>query len=139
MILAPFRKENTFNNSMKIWTLCTDLVGSMMNTLLTLGKSFPVLLPHENIYIPSEQEILNDSCMMQLWNMLSEGLCVLSKESLNLCQISHISLNYYRHSVSWKEPAAFLSILGPIVTQMPKNIGKATTYTSYAMNQYKIM
>ena len=81
MILAPFRKENTFNNLRKDGKFGTDLVNSMINTLRTLelaNVSQIYLLPHENINTPSENQILfNDLCARQLRNVFCAAWSVL--------------------------------------------------------------
>ena len=65
-----FQETNSFNNSRKEEKFCIDFVDTMLNTPRTLEMPivFPsYLIPHENIAIPSEAQILvNDLCMTPL-------------------------------------------------------------------------
>ena len=61
--MCAFRKWNSFNNWRKDRKCGIDLVDSMFNTLhwdLRIGKCVCYLLPHENLAIPSEVQILNN-------------------------------------------------------------------------------
>ena len=44
MILAPFRKQNAFNNLMKDGNIGTDLVDSMLKTLWASNNIFYIVL-----------------------------------------------------------------------------------------------
>ena len=90
MVLAPFRKRNSFINSRKDGEFGKDLVDSMLNNLQTLklANSFSVIYFHmkTNITIPSDaQMLINDLRMRPLWNCYTRPgvsiVCVLSKES----------------------------------------------------------
>ena len=66
MVLAPFRKPNSFNNSRNGEKFGIDLVDFMLNTFWTLelANVSQLFTPHENITIPSEAQILfNGLCM----------------------------------------------------------------------------
>ena len=67
MILSPFRKENIFNNLRKDVKFGKDLVDSMLNTLQALGLTnvSQLLLVHETINIPNEDQILFNNLSMR--------------------------------------------------------------------------
>ena len=67
MILSPFRKENPFNTLWKDVKFGKDLVDSMLNTLQALGLTnvSQLLLVHETINIPNEDQILFNNLSMR--------------------------------------------------------------------------
>ena len=92
MVLVPFRKQNSFNNSRKDSKFGINLVDSMLNTLQTLELANVYLLPHENITISSATEaqiLFNNLCMRPLCNVMQ---CLeFVKQGLNpICVKFHI-------------------------------------------------
>ena len=89
------REQIVINNSRKYVKFGTDLVDSVLNILWALELIVTFLgysLPHENINVASEEQILyNNVCMKQLQNMLSEA-----QSGINLiCAKCHVFSNYY--------------------------------------------
>ena len=73
---CAFQEREYFNNLRKYGKFGTNLVDSMLNTLATLelANVLSHLLTHENIDIPSAEQVLgNDLFMEQLEYMLSEA------------------------------------------------------------------
>ena len=59
-MLAPFRKQNTCDNSRKVRKSGADLIDSMLNVRqdLDLENVSQKFTAHENIAIPSEEQIV---------------------------------------------------------------------------------
>ena len=99
MILAPFRKQNTCTNSRKDGKFGTDLVDSMLNTIVALefanvSQLFRAL---DSIAMPSEEQILvNDLWMIQSWHYVTrEPECVKLIKELCFLKEQVLVFEYY--------------------------------------------
>ena len=112
MILSPFRKWHSFNKSRKDGKFDTDLVDSLLHTLLTLelANVYQLLTSTWKHYHTQ----WSPNIIQILWNMLCKARCVLSKEAMqpvpNVTYFLKL-LKEFCFFVSWKEHVSFLSML----------------------------
>ena len=113
------------------------LIPCLSHSGLRIGKCFCYLLSHENINIPSEEQILfTDLCIRQLGNMLSEACSVLGKESTKSLPNFPSFLKLLK-AFRFQKGASIIPHNFRPYYQMPKYIGKDTR-TFYAMSIHKI-